>query len=78
MLCESSKTIVDVALVCERRFVSVATVLQDHGIENVTALHATYCWNFELGAGVLQIHADMTDQESSASSAILVKGLVGH
>jgi len=65
-------------LVCDGRFVSDATVLQDHGIENVTALHATYRWNLEVAAGVIQIHADMTDHKPFTSSAIPVKGLIGH
>jgi len=59
------------------RFVPDATVSQDHGIENVTALHTASCGNLEFALGVVQIHADMTDQEPFTPSAILVKEFVG-
>ena len=53
------------------------TVSQNHGIENVAALHAALCRNLEFVSSVVEIHADMTDQEPSAPSAILVKGFLG-
>jgi len=53
------------------------TISQDHGIDNVTALHATPRGNLEVAAGAVQIHADMADQETSTPGTNPVKGVVG-
>jgi hypothetical protein len=46
-----------------------APVLQNHGINDFAALHATGCEDLEFSGPVRQVHAVLGDHESAAADA---------